>query len=1367
MSHRGLRRFRGFCLALLLVAASSPAWGGTVTGRLLDANGKPVPGSRVVWTPYREDDELLVEQTEGTTPSTVGETKTDEAGRFKITLEKPGALSAIRVLTPGLPEARLAGPYDSADTTDVGDLRLPGASKLSGRVSDDGGKPVAGARVLALSAAGGFQDGEALYLSEAKTGADGSFSMADAPDGARVLSARAAGLVPLTRFSLEAHAEERLVMQRGGVLRGTLADAAGKPVAGAIVVCEEVAGRTDASGAFRLTGVPYGSRTVETVWKEDLAARKETVKVPRDAETEVSLKLARAASIAGSVVDETTRKPIAGVRISLQNPGRNFGRRPAQRLARTDARGQFKAGGLGSHHYTVQASRDGYLTASIPNVAANLAAPGSVAIALARAATVSGFVTDDKGQAMSGARVRIDRDPNMRRLMRGASLASVFGQQSALTGPDGAFQLRGLSAEHGATLEATKTGFAAGRKLGVSWKTGEQVKGVSLALKKGLSARGKVVDAQNNPVAGAQVFAQRRDVGGRGNMVFRAAVMGQADRPDGVSGADGSFVVAGLDEGEYAVSVTRDGFARKVVASLEVKGPEDSKWPPIVLAAGASVAGSVKSPTGQPVIGAQIFAIGENAGRPIDTATGADGRFRLTGLASERPIMLSVSADGYAGTQRNVTPPVEDVAIVLKSTGTVRGKVLDAASQNPVTDFTISRQAGGGFGGGMQIQIRNGAISNGDRSFQSADGSFELTDVPPGKWTIRAAASGYRNADVSGVEVGEGETKEGVALSLKKGGSLSGRVLDPQRNTGVANASVSWRAAGGGGFGGPMMVFGGGGGNNTTATDANGQFTFDGLPEGKVTVTANHTDYLEASRDVTPDQQASVDITLGTGGSISGTVVGRDGRMPVGGAQVSLNEQGDSTNFANDTTKTDGSGAFLFEHLRSGRYRLTAQTTSGNSQPTDVVLADNQSQGGVLIQMITGALLHGTVSGLPAGRLGGVRIFANGNGYNDSATTDDNGHYQLANVPSGIIRLNASTSFLQGRSTSQTVEIGDGATDVPADIVFQGASTLSGRVTRASQPLSGLFVNANPDQATGGAQRATTQTDENGSYSLQGLTDGTYQVNVSGAGVGYRKAFVVSGDTQGDIQIPSVAITGQVIDNATSQPIESATVQAETGAETQAVAMKRAVTDSNGNFTIDDVDPGNYSVTARKTGYQLKTQTVSVASDPAQLNFALQPGNGLQIRVLDGLTGIPLKAVNAFVFGANGNVASSGGVSLDETGTGEISSLTQGRYSVYIFSDGYAARSYPAVDVPTNLLTVTMTPGGRLDVRATAGFSGRIVDGGGSLYLLGPSLTGSLNVAPPVTSWQHVSPGSYQLLVGGAAYPFTVAEGQVTTVVVK
>lgn len=1371
-------RFTLLLATAALLVSARPAPAGTISGRVLDAGGKPVSGARVAWKLYRTDDETLLDETLGREAASAGDAPADDQGRFRVAIEKPGQLVTLKITAPGLPSALLSGPFDSSETVELADVHLPSAARLAGRVADETGKPVPGARVLVIAGSGGASEEDARFSAETRTGPDGTFTAGNAPDGPRVILVRAEGFVPFSRFSIEAHPEEKLALQRGGSVQGTVTDASGAAVEGAIVTCADVAARTDASGAYTLAGVPFGTQTVETLFQSDLAARREGVRVGRDGPASVALKLARAGAAGGTVVDESTRKPLSGARVSVLNPGRLiFGRTRAQRVVRTDARGQFRAAGLGAHHYTFEVSRAGYLPVTMQNVAVSLAAPANVAVALPREATLSGFVKDEKGQAVAGARVRIEREPNMRAFLRGASAAAAFGQQSAQTGPDGAFVLKGLAAHRNASLEAAKTGFSAARRPGMSWKTGEQVKNVVLTLKAGLLARGKVVDAKEQPVAGAEVFAQRHDAsqGGRGRGGFIVRGVGQAAVPDAVTRADGSFAVAGLDDGEYSVSVTREGYAPKTVASLPVKGPEETRWPPIALAPGTAVAGQVKNAQGQPIPGAQVVAIGESLGRPKDSVTDGDGRFRIGGLAAERALILSVSADGFASVQRSVTPPIEDISVVLKSTGTVRGRVEDAATHNPVTDFTISRQAGGG-GGGFQIQVRNGQVGNGTRSFQSTDGTFELADVPPGKWTIQATASGYRPANVSAVEVGEGEVREGVVLSLKAGGTLAGRVLDPRSGSGVANASVTWRSqgsVGGGGGGNPMAMFGGAS-NNVTSTDADGKFGFDGLPEGKVTLTASHTDYLDATQDVSPDQQQSVDITLGTGGSISGMVASTDGRTPVAGSRVSLNEEGDTSGFAGNTTNADGSGNFLFDHLRAGRYLLTATTAAGTTAPKEVVLGENQAQSGILLQATSGALVHGTVTGLPSAQLGGVRVNASLPSYTGSAVTDDSGNFSIPNVPNSpaaVLRLTAITAPISGRSTTQSVSIEEGVTDVPVQIEFQGASSLSGRVTQGGQPMSGLMVIATGD-GSGAQGRFTAQTDGNGSYSIQGMMDGDYQVIVSGQGLSYRKQLSVSGATAGDLVLPTVSVTGTVVDSGTGQPLSGATVQAETGAETQTVSMKRAMTDSNGNYTIDNVDAGTYQVTARMTGYQLQTQSLTVGTDAAQLNFQLAPGSGLPIRVLDGLTTLPLAAVTVLAFGAGGSLASSGAISLDATGTGEIPSLSAGRYSIYVFSDGYAPRSLPAVDVPAPLVTIAMTPGGHVNVLTGNAFTGQIVDATGAPYLLGGfNVTGRLNVSSPGTTWAHIAPGSYQLQVqtggGIAAFPFTVAEGQTVTVVVK
>src|SRR5262249_46194111 len=141
------------------------------------------------------------------------------------------------------------------------------------------------------------------------------------------------------------------------------------------------------------------------------------------------------------------------------------------------------------------------------------------------------------------------------------------------------------------------------------------------------------------------------------------------------------------------------------------------------------------------------------------------------------------------------------------------------------------------------------------------------------------------------------------------------------------------------------------------------------------------------------------------------------------GSRVSLNEEGDTTGFASNTTTADGNGNFLFEHLRAGRYVLTATTPAGTTPPKEVVLGENQAQSGILLQAITGALVHGTVTGLPQGQLGGVRINASLPSYTGSAVTDDSGSFSIPNVPNSpaaVLRLTATTAMLSGRSTTQS-----------------------------------------------------------------------------------------------------------------------------------------------------------------------------------------------------------------------------------------------------------------------------------------------------------------------------------------------------------
>ncbi|HEY6050768.1 MAG TPA: carboxypeptidase-like regulatory domain-containing protein, partial [Thermoanaerobaculia bacterium] len=581
-----------------------------------------------------------------------------------------------------------------------------------------------------------------------------------------VLVVRMAGFTPVTRLQIDPRSTETVVLRRGGAIRGTVLDPSGKPAPGAIVAAEDAAAETDAAGRFEISGVPPGALEVRAIWKDDYAARRDSVRLKKGEFVELSFRLARAASITGSVLEEGTRRPIAGARVaaSSSSGGPFFARRRGERSARADARGRFRLTGLAARPYMLEVSRDGFLPSSLPHVAAGVQSPGSANVALRRAATVTGRALDENGQPVAGARVRVNQDTGFRRMMqRGpAAMAASAMAGGVSTGLDGSFRIRNVAPGRNLELEAAKIGYAPAHRPGLTLKPGDAVKDVALVLRKGLEARGKIVDAQGQPVSSAEVRVALSEGGGRGARVVLRLMGVDREKPDAVSGADGAFVVKGLEAGDYTALVARDGFARKTVPALQVKASGENVWPPIQLTAGSVLAGFVRDSAGQPIAGAQILAVDPGSGaRPVDALSALDGGFRLAGFSADRPLMLNVSAPGYAPLQKNVTPPADNMAIVLKTAGSIRGIVEDADTKQPVTDFSISRSNRGA--GPFNIQIGG---RGSDRAFHSDDGTFELPDVAPGKWTVRASAAGYKPADVAGIEIGEGETKEGVRIAL-------------------------------------------------------------------------------------------------------------------------------------------------------------------------------------------------------------------------------------------------------------------------------------------------------------------------------------------------------------------------------------------------------------------------------------------------------------------------------------------------------------------------------------------------------------------------------------------------------------------------
>lgn len=1337
-----------------LSAVASPE--SLISGRVVDSAGAPVAGASVKALAYRSAARAFLDRAKGVEAFAAGETKTDARGAFRLPAAGSGKEVSLLLTARGLPSVEIGGPFDQGGSDEDLEVSMPEGQKISGRVTDEQGGPVADARVRAQAALEFPEDSTAFE--ETRTGRDGSFSLPSAPKGDVTLRVFAAGFVPLAVAS--ARSGQRVVVKRGGSVEGTLTDRSGKPVAGAVVVADEAAAQTNESGRYRIEALPEGLASLRaSVENGDRVARRDAVRIRRGETAPADLVLAPETGIAGVVVDEKTRRPISRVRVeALDNPFPLPGMAPA-RQAKTDSRGRFRLVGLSRREYKVTASRRDYLGSTLPAVSASPPS-GPLRIALVRGALVWGRAVDETGVALAGVRVRVLPGQGRRGMLRNRPTRAPA--PSAVTLADGSFELHGLPPGEPLSIAASRAGYVAARQDGAAATIGKG-KPLTLVLRRGNEARGRVVDGAGEVVSGAEVSLSRLEE----HRVGLASWSG--DDPDSirnaVTDAEGRFVLKALEPGKYAARIKHPAYATTSIPALRVERSGVTQWDPFVLQPSAPVAGVVRNKKGEPVAGASVESYGADGG--IGQAqSDVEGRFHLDGYGAGATFTLKVEADGYAPSRQSVKAPAPDLSIVLSTAAVLRGRVEHASTQQAVTDFAV----GGRIPHGAWIETRD---------FRSQDGSFEISGVPAGKIMLTASAPGYLEGSLTGIEVAEGEVKEGVVVSLRKGRSISGRVLDPRRGTGVPNATLSWRriseqdssgfAVGpGGAF---AMV------SNAATTDADGRFQYDAVPPEKLIFKASHPDFLEAEKTVDASAESAGDITLAQGGSISGTVVAGDGRSPVSGAEVGLRESGAPPSaLSGDQTRADESGGFRFEHLKEGRYRLTARGQAGRAASTEVVLTPGKSADGVVLELSAGATLLGRVTGLPPARLSGLEIQAHRNDYLATATTEPDGTFVLSDVPPGAVRVSAWTSRggAGSRGVSKNIEVPEGLSEVPVELAFEGSSRLEVRVTRKDKPLPGIGLNVLPDPLFSPGMEVLAETDADGRAAFDGLPDGAYVLRgYPSQGASFSRPVAVSGDTSIEVALgASGSLSGTVTDVSSGEPLSDVSVAAETGQEISGWLVPRSRSDSQGRYVIDDLDPGSLQVTARRDGYRQKTLPVTIGDSPVELSFTLSRGGGLAVRASDGLTGLPLSGLWALAFADSGAMSFSGAVTLDAQGNGEVASLAPGTYSLYIFSTGYGPRTFSPVRVPSPPLAVSLTPGGSVEVRAESATVGRILDDNGMLYLsTAYRLDGRVSIAPPLTVWDHLAPGSYRLIVegqgGGKTYSFAVTEGQTTRLEIR
>lgn len=411
--------------------------GATVTGRVMDSLGNPLPATRVGIV----RDETAIAFSGGTSD------RTDADGVYHMHGVPPGERSVeanhedhqrqVRDLTVVPGENRL-------------DFRLQAGVSVSGRVVGEGGAPVAGALVSAVLAG----DHPGLRPDGETTDGSGAFRLEGLSPGAYSLTARKDGFAVTT---LEEQVEltggpvqgVEIQLRRGAIVTGRLLGAELEELAGATVVAGNFArqdrmpliGRVDYEGRFRIEGVPAGEWTLVAVLSDGLPAAQEPLTVaPGQREASVDIDLgADKASLRGRI--RIGGEPAASAYLSLagkDTAARGFGR--------TDHQGRFEVRGLEDGTYEMEI----FQLASGQTRVETVEVRGDTEIDLdIEVSSVSGVVIAD-GEPVERARVEIER----------ADAAPVV-RQPVRTDPAGRFRIARVAAGT-YRLRASAEGYAPG-----------------------------------------------------------------------------------------------------------------------------------------------------------------------------------------------------------------------------------------------------------------------------------------------------------------------------------------------------------------------------------------------------------------------------------------------------------------------------------------------------------------------------------------------------------------------------------------------------------------------------------------------------------------------------------------------------------------------------------------------------------------------------------------------------------------------------------------------------------------------------------------------------------------------------------------
>ena len=314
----------------------------------------------------------------------------------------------------------------------------------------------------------------------------------------------------------------------------------------------------------------------------------------------LSIGLRAAATIQGVVTGGAGPVPGAIVRLSAARDGGNpqemmmmqlLGLPKGGEVVHADSEGRFTYEAHEPGDFDIGAEMVGYSDSASQNFAIAEGETVEIALVLDPGSILTGTVTDDLGNPIADASVRVLEESGIEEEIFEAQLLLGGALRSTRTASDGSYEIVGLAAG-GYAAVAEKRGFAKGISQGI------YVNGVAtqhLTLLPSASLRALVTDtATGRPVSEYEVFLSLQE---------SSVDFGNGLEP--VSSPDGSFEKNDLDPGDYDLKIRAAGFGSTNIEVSLMPGVLHEER--IELSRAGSIVGRVvDAVTGDPIQGAEV-----------------------------------------------------------------------------------------------------------------------------------------------------------------------------------------------------------------------------------------------------------------------------------------------------------------------------------------------------------------------------------------------------------------------------------------------------------------------------------------------------------------------------------------------------------------------------------------------------------------------------------------------------------------------------------------------------------------------------------------------------------------------------------------